>query len=141
MSVVLILAGIYNIAWGTWTILFPTASFAWSGMMVPDKPLPYPQLWQCIGMMVGVYGIGYAIAAVDPVRYWPLVLVGLLGKFFGPIGLAFGMVMGQTAPDALLTIVPNDLIWWVPFALILRHASHKSIRGDVTDYSPDGPSP
>ena len=122
MSVVLLLAGAYNIAWGTWVILFPTASFAYSGMQVPDRPLLYPQLWQCIGMIVGVYGLGYALAARDPVRHWELVFVGFLGKLFGPIGLAFGVLFEDTPPTALLTIIPNDLIWWVPFGLILRHA-------------------
>lgn len=122
MSVVLLLAGIYNIAWGTWTILFPELSFAYSGMQVPDKPLHYPQLWQCIGMIVGVYGVGYALAARDPIRLWPLVFVGFLGKFFGPIGLAFGVINREIPPEALITIIPNDLIWWIPFILILRHA-------------------
>jgi hypothetical protein len=98
-------------------------------MQLLDRPLYYPQLWQCIGMIVGVYGVGYSIAARDPVRYWPLVLVGFLGKFFGPIGLAYGVLMEETPPAALITIIPNDLIWWIPFVLILRHASrgNKSI--------------
>jgi hypothetical protein len=122
MSTILLLAGLYNIAWGTWSILFPELSFAYSGMQVPDKPLHYPQLWQCIGMIVGVYGVGYILAARDPVHLWPLLFVGFLGKFFGPIGLAFGVVKNQIPPEALFTIVPNDLIWWVPFVLILRHA-------------------
>jgi hypothetical protein len=79
----------------------------------------YPQLWQCIGMIVGVYGIGYAIAAFDPWRHWPIVLVGLLGKLLGPIGLAQAVAEG-TLPLAFgWTNLTNDLIWWVPFGLIL----------------------
>ncbi len=122
MSLVLLCAAAYNVAWGTWVILFPTLSFAYSGMLVADKPLHYPQLWQCIGMIVGVYGIAYALAARDPARHWPIVLVGLLGKIFGPIGLAFGVLTGESPPSGLITIIPNDLIWWVPFTLILWHA-------------------
>jgi small multidrug resistance pump len=60
--------------------------------------------------------------ARDPVRLWPLVFVGFLGKFFGPLGVAFGVITNQTPPEALITILPNDLIWWIPFILILRHA-------------------
>ena len=122
MSVVLRVAGVYNLAWGTWAILFPRLSFAYSGMEDPQNPLDYPQLWQCIGMIVGVYGVGYWLAARDPTRHWPVVLVGLLGKVFGPIGLVMGAIQGQTRMDAVYTTVPNDLIWWVPFGLILRHA-------------------
>lgn len=122
MFVVLSLAGVYNLAWGAWAVLFPELSFAHSGMQNPDRPLHYPQLWQCIGMIVGVYGLGYLIAARDPVRHWPVVLVGFLGKFFGPVGLAYGVFTGRSRVDGLLTCVPNDLIWWVPFVLILWHA-------------------
>jgi hypothetical protein len=128
MSVVLVLAGAYNLAWGAWVVLFPAHSFTHSGMLEPDKPLNYPQLWQCIGMIVGVYGVGYVLAARDPVRHWPIVLVGFLGKFFGPIGLAFGVLTNQARLEGLYTCVPNDLIWWVPFLLILRHAYRKSAR-------------
>ena len=78
MSVVLILAGIYNLAWGAWTILFPTALFQLAAMPASN----YPQIWQCVGMMVGVYGIGYLLAAMNPRQHWPIVLVGLLGKNF-----------------------------------------------------------
>jgi small multidrug resistance pump len=129
MTAALLTAGVYNLAWGTWTVLFPTMSFAFSGMQFPDKPLLYPQLWQGIGMIVGVYGIAYILAARDPVAHWEIVFVGFLGKFFGPIGLAFGVFTGESRPEALATIVPNDLIWWVPFVLILRHAYrvHRSL--------------
>lgn len=40
-------------------ILFPNAWFDFLNMSRPN----YPQLWQCIGMIVGVYGIGYGIAS------------------------------------------------------------------------------
>jgi hypothetical protein len=125
MPAVLTLAGVYNLAWGTWVVLFPTHSFGWSGLLQPDKPLLYPQLWQCIGMIVGVYGVGYVLAGRDPARHWPVVLVGFLGKLFGPMGMAFGIVRGEVQPAAAITCVFNDLVWWVPFALILRHAARK----------------
>ncbi len=126
MFVVLVFAGVYNLAWGAWVVLFPTLSFSYSGMLNPDKPLHYPQLWQCIGMIIGVYGVAYILAARDPVRHWPVVLAGCMGKFFGPVGLAFGIVTGESRPEGLITCATNDLIWWVPFVLILRHAHRES---------------
>ena len=66
--------------------------------------------------------LAIGIAASDPVRHWPIVLVGLLGKIFGPIGFVQA-VLNERFPLAMgLTIVTNDLIWWVPFALILWNA-------------------
>ena len=56
-------------------------------MPVGMEPLNHPTVWQGMGMVIGVYGIGYWIASYDPIRHWPIVLVGLLGKLFGLIGL------------------------------------------------------
>ena len=46
----------------------------------------YPMIWQGMGMVIGVYGLGYWWAAQILVIHWPIVAVGLLGKIFGPIG-------------------------------------------------------
>ena len=82
----------------------------------------YPQFWQCIGMIVGVYGVGYAIAAFDPARHWPIVLVGFLGKVFGPLGMVQALWTKELPWGFALNCVTNDLIWWVPFFLILKYA-------------------
>jgi peroxiredoxin len=74
-------------------------------------------------MIVGVYGLGYLIASVDPYRHWPIVLVGLLGKIFGPIGFLFSLGNGRWTPASSLLVITNDLIWWVPFAVIIYQAA------------------
>jgi hypothetical protein len=119
MSRVLWMAAAYNVAWGAFIVLFPLAPFRWAGMPPPN----YPTIWQCIGMIVGVYGVGYACAARDPVRHWPIVLVGFLGKLFGPIGFLWCALNGDLPWIAGWINVTNDVIWLIPFALILRHAS------------------
>jgi hypothetical protein len=118
MRHVLLAAGAYNMLWGAFAVLFPNAIFRWLDMPLPN----YPQFWQCIGMIVGVYGLGYAIAAFDPARHWPIVLVGFLGKVFGPLGMVQALWTGALPWSFALNCVTNDLIWWVPFALILRFA-------------------
>lgn len=112
-------AGVYNLLWGACVIVWPHALFDLAGA----PRLNYPEIWQCVGMIVGVYGIGYLIAADDPWTHWPIVLVGLLGKVFGPIGFAFAMARGTLPPLLGLTILTNDLAWWIPFVLILRDAA------------------
>jgi small multidrug resistance pump len=82
MSLILKLAAVYNILWGAWVVLFPQALFS----LLHMPPPLYIELWQCIGMIVGVYGLGYWFASKDPLTHWPITLVGLLGKIFGPIG-------------------------------------------------------
>lgn len=120
----LVAAGVYNLLWGAATIAFPHFLFDVSGI---DR-LNYPEIWQCVGMIVGVYGIGYLIAAGDSRTHWPIVLVGLLGKVFGPIGFVVALSRGTFPPLFGLTILTNDLIWWIPFAMILWDAAkHRKV--------------
>lgn len=111
----LVLAGIYNLIFGAWVVLWPSSIFSWLGMEIPT----YLFLWQCIGMIVGVYGIGYLAASRDPIRHWPIVLVGFLGKIFGPIGFLQTAMMGDIPWSFGFVIIFNDLIWWIPFGAIL----------------------
>ncbi|MEL7265226.1 MAG: SelL-related redox protein, partial [Planctomycetota bacterium] len=99
----------------------PHDMFAWT-----DLPSPvYPGIWQCVGMIVGVYGIGYAIAASNPLRHWPIVLVGFLGKILGPIGMLQNVFFlpadapGRLPASWLWLNLTNDVIWLAPFAMIL----------------------
>lgn len=127
MSRVLVAAGIYNILWGAYAVLLPLHMFSLFGM----EPPRYPELWQCIGMIVGVYGVGYLAAATDPMRHWPVVLVGFLGKVFGPIGFLQAAITGAMPWSFGLNIIFNDLIWWVPFFLILREAYRREWLDEI----------
>ena len=127
MRRILLVAAFYNLVWGSLVILFPSAIFQWTGVALPR----YPEIWQCVGMIVGVYGVGYAIAASNPLRHWPVVLVGLLGKVLGPIGFLWA-ASSETLPWSWgWTIVANDLIWWWPFGAILFAAWRR--LSDTTD--------
>ena len=112
-------AAVYNVSWGALVVLWPGAYFDLLGLA---QPL-YPLLWQCIGMLVGVFGVGYFIAAHDPGRHWPIILVGLLGKLLGPLGFLFAVWTGKLPLAFGWVIITNDLIWWLPFAAILYYAA------------------
>jgi peroxiredoxin len=123
MAVVLTLAGGYNLTWGLLSLCAPEWLYRIGGMEdPPGRPLTDVELWQGIGVMVGVWGVGYLIAAGDPLRRWPLVLVGFLSKLLGVFGAVTGVLTGRLAAAALLTNLFNDVIWLVPFALILLRA-------------------
>lgn len=129
MGQVLKAAAVYNLLWGAVVIAAPGLFFRWIGM----EPPRYPQIWQCVGMIVGVYGVGYWIAAREPIRHWPIVLVGLLGKVLGPIGFFQSAIAGDLPWSFGLMILTNDLIWWIPFVAIL----YRAVR-QLTDPSLDG---
>ena len=56
-----------------------------------------------MGMVIGVYGIGYLAASAAPTRHWPIVLVGFLGKILGPMGFVFGVAAGTVPIERLHT--------------------------------------
>ena len=138
---VLLAAAVYNIVWGSLVVLLPLTTLGW--LMTPEEIASIGTIgvnfWQCIGMIVGVYGVGYWVAAADPIRHWPIVLVGFLGKIFGPIGFAFGLIQGTVPTSFGWTILPNDLIWWIPFGAILISARRAPRSGSSPIPAPRSP--
>jgi len=117
MHLVMRLAGLYNLGYCLLLTFYPSETFHWLGMpQTPDIMI------RCIGMMVGVYALCYWIAGSDPMKYWPLVAVGIVGKTLGPLGFAYGLWNGIFAWQGGIMIFFNDLIWWIPFWWIVLHA-------------------
>ena len=111
-------AGAYNILWGLYAVWDPQWLFRFAGM----APQNYPQIFACLGMVVGLYGVVYLEVARLPERGWPLAAVGLAGKLLGPVGLAQLIWSGAWPPRTALLCLTNDIVWWAPFALYLRDA-------------------
>lgn len=111
-------AGLYNIGWGIYSACDPQWLFRLAGM----EPLNNPEIFACLAMVIGLYGILYLEVARAPERGWLLAAVGLLGKVLGPIGLAHLLWSGAWPPATLILCVTNDFIWWIPFAVYLYDA-------------------
>jgi hypothetical protein len=111
-------AGTYNILWGLWSMADPQWLFRFAGMPLATQPA----VFACLGMVVGLYGILYLDVARVPERGWLIAAVGLAGKVFGPIGMAWLIWTGAWPPAAAVLCLTNDLIWWIPFGLYLWDA-------------------
>ncbi|MBL9090814.1 MAG: hypothetical protein JNL96_06290 [Planctomycetaceae bacterium] len=120
------LAGIYNIGWGLFSALRPQWLFRFAGM--PDAN--YPEIFACLGMVVGLYGVIYFEVARRPEQGRLLAGVGLVGKVLGPIGLAPLIWTGQWPPATIVLCLTNDLIWWIPFGLYLYDARPATIAAN-----------
>lgn len=118
---VLRIAAVYNLLWGGWVVLFPDHFFQIAGM----APLNHSMVWQGMGMVIGLYGLGYWWASYDAMRHWPIIAVGLLGKLMGPAGFVMNYLQGKVPFEFSYTLITNDLIWWIPFALILRKVHYQ----------------
>lgn len=132
MTVVLVAAAIYNIFFGIWAVCWPHLWFDWSGM----ERSRYPEVWQSVGIIVGVFGVGYLIASRNPLRHWPIVLVGFLGKLFGPLGFAKAIYMGALPLSSAWITITNDLIWLVPFGMILWQTMQAKVGKPITREKP-----
>ena len=110
-----IAAGIYNIVWGLYAAVDPQWLFRFAGMPL----LNHPQIFACLGMVVGLYGLIYFEVARVPERGWLLAAVGWLGKVLGPVGLAVLIYQGVWPWQTIVMCLTNDLIWWIPFSLYL----------------------
>ena len=56
-------AGVYNIGWGFYAVYDPQWLFRFAGL----PPMNHPQIFACLGMIVGLYGIIY----FDLYDSWP----------------------------------------------------------------------
>ena len=122
------LAGIYNMLWGLYAAYDPQWLFRFARLPDPN----YPQIFACLGMVVGLYGIIYLEVARVPERGLLLAAVGLIGKVLGPIGLLRLIWSGAWPASTIVLSVTNDFIWWVPFGLYLYDAWPQSNKVSTT---------
>jgi hypothetical protein len=111
-------AAIYNVAWGAYAVLDPQWLFRFAGL----PPMQHPQVFACLGMVIGLYGLLYAEVSRRPEHGLAIAAVGLAGKLLGPIGLVWLIATGVWPIATIVLCLTNDLIWWVPFTIYLRDA-------------------
>jgi hypothetical protein len=85
-------------------------------------PSNHPEVFACLGMVIGLYGVLYLEVAHVPERNWQVAAVGMAGKVLGPLGFAQLVISGQWPLRAGIIVLTNDLLWWLPFGLYLRDA-------------------
>jgi hypothetical protein len=120
------LAAIYNVAFGMWAVIWPLSFFRLFEMQPPR----YPAIWQCLGMVVGLYGLAYGYAAWRLDRARPFVVIGLAGKILGPIGWAMSVHAGEFPSRTFPLIAFNDIAWWLPFVAFLLEGIRRGKRSE-----------
>ena len=118
MQLVFLGAGIYNILWGSWVVLFPNQLFFLTDIALPN----HIWLWQAIGMMIAVIGMAYLLACHNPLRYFPLIFAGWIGRVLGPIGFAIALSKQEIIWQFGLTLLTNDIIWLPFFSVMMYRA-------------------
>lgn len=115
MPQVLAIAGGYHLLFAVGALVWPNFCFDWAGIARPNHPI----LWRAFGLVSAVFGVGFLIAARDPVRHWPLILLGF-AKATAVIGLlGFSIFANELPTRALWIAFFDDIVWWLPLAVIL----------------------
>ena len=124
---VLRFASVHCCIWGIFIALMPTQSAQLYGF---EKPLTDEFLWQGTGLVIFLLGCGYGLASINPLRHYSVVAVGLMAKVLGPIGMLWSVLGGSVSENVLILIPFNDIIWWLPFGMIVT-------KGFRNEFAPD----
>lgn len=130
--VALYVASLQCLIWGTFILALPErSSLAYGFDKVPAEIF----LWQGTGLIIFLFGVGYGISATNPTQHWAVILIGLMAKFLGPVGMLWSVLQGQVSRQVLYLIPINDVVWWFPFTLILVAAfrNHTEASSSVRD--------
>lgn len=115
MGRLLVCAGLYHIAFALWTNAWPHLGFDICGLPRPNHPM----LWRAIGIISGTLGLGFLIASRDPVRHWPIVLIGFIKSSASILLVGIAILHRDIPLVTIWFLLIDDLIWWFPFAMIL----------------------
>lgn len=112
----LAVAALQCLIWGPFIIIAPTRSALVYGF---NQPLTDSFLWQGMGLIILLFGLGYSLAATNPTQHYSVVLVGLLAKILGPVGMMWAVLNNEVSAGVLWLIPIHDVIWWIPFSIIV----------------------
>jgi hypothetical protein len=124
----LALAAVVAIGLAGWAVAFPQSLVD----LFRLEPRPSsPSLLQAFGLADGLLGIGYAYSALRLDRARPFVAVGLVVKIALPLAWLFAVAGGQLTARTLTLVIFDDVVWWLPFALLLLEGSRagEKLRG------------
>ena len=129
MHLLLKFAGGYNLIAGLSMILFYHEGFKLMGIPKPEFSLPI----QLVGLLVGLFGIGYLMVDRAPVQNRNVLLLGFLSKLLGPM-LAIGYVVKGDLPLSMIPVLFfADTIYLIPFWMIYRKASQLGRQSQLAE--------
>ena len=114
----LLVAGVYNLAWGVFIYNFPDAYYSW--LIEANRTAKQLVVYQGAGVIF--FGVVYVLACLYPVRFWYLILLGFLSKLFGAASVYFFITEKSLTNHFIFHLLVNDLVWVIPLAYITFRA-------------------
>jgi hypothetical protein len=116
MKFLLRFAGTFNILAGLSMICFYHEGYKMLGLKRPDLVMPL----QLVGILVGLFGVGYHMVAANPVENRNLLVLGFWSKFLGSVLAIVYLTKGQLPMEFLGLLFFADIIYLPFFAIIIR---------------------
>jgi small multidrug resistance pump len=116
MKFVLRFVAVYNVLAGLFMLIGYHETYKIIGMEKPDISFPI----QLVGILVGLFGVGYYLVAKNPIENRNLLALGFWSKFLGScLGTGY-VLMGKLPPQFIAVYFFADVIYLPPFYLIMR---------------------
>lgn len=128
MRYLLRFVAVYNLLAGLTLLVFYHEAFKIMGVKKPDMNLPI----QLVGVMVGLFGVGYWMVARRPLLNRNILVLGFWSKALGSALGVYYVVLGKLPPVFLAVLFFADIIYLPPFAVIIRRLSRvAAAEGDA----------
>lgn len=116
MRFVLRFAGTYNLLAGMSMICFYHEGCKMFGIPKPELILPI----QLVGILVGLFGVGYHLVAANPIENRNLLMLGFWSKLLGSVAAVVYVGFGDLPLAFLPFLFFSDVIYLPPFYVIMQ---------------------
>jgi hypothetical protein len=116
MTRLLWFVGGYNLLAGVGMFAFYHEGYKLLGIVKPQLNLPI----QLVGVLVGLFGVGYWLVAAKPVENRNLLMLGFWSKALGSLLGLYYVAVGKLPPLFLVILFFSDIVYLPPFVAILR---------------------
>ena len=116
MKFLLRFVAVFNVLAGLFMLIGYHETYKIIGMNKPDISFPI----QLVGILVGLFGVGYYLVAKSPIENRNVLLLGFWSKFLGSCLATYCIVRGQLPLRFVAVYFFADIIYLPPFYLILR---------------------
>jgi hypothetical protein len=118
--IVFALAAVFNLGVGYMIVTDPASMAAQPFTGSPQEAL----LIKSCGWMIGVFGVGYGLVALDPLGNRGIVFLGIIGKLAMP-AFAYPLYQSGAIPFESFALTLGDLVFVVLFAWFMLANSNR----------------
>lgn len=116
MKCLLWFVGGYNLLAGVGMLCLYHEGYQLLGMEKPTVNLPV----QLVGVLVGLFGVGYWLVAANPVENRNILMLGFWSKALGSVLGIYYVLAGKLPWFFLAILLVSDIGYLPPFAVIIR---------------------